>query len=145
MIPVYVAAPYVAAPDVRALHARLRAIDCDPTSKWAEEAVGPEQLRDDAADTWRQLWLRNMNDLETAYALVVLSGDGGGEMFVEVGHALALSIPILWTGPRRVLSCYARPRVRMMTVDDACSVLASVAKQTDLRTDARRLLFGVPA
>lgn len=121
---VYVAAPYPHAAEARAAHAELRSMDMKPTSSWAEEASGLEVLSDAHCADQRRIWDRNVEDLSDSHALLALSQpSGGGEFFVEVGLAIGRSIPVLWVGTRRVLSCYSG-RVRVFsTLMDALVVL----------------------
>lgn len=126
---VYVAAPYPHADSARAAHAELRAMGMRATSSWAEEASGLEVLSDAHCADQRKLWERNVEDLSDAHALLALSQPaGGGEFFVEVGLAIGRSIPVLWVGSRRVLSCYSG-RVRVFdTLADALVVLGRAAR-----------------
>ena len=126
---IYVAAPYGSAARVREVHKLLEAIDCSPVSHWAEMATDAEHLTDSAARVQRAMWEVNIQCLDTAEAVLVLSEEtGGGEMFAEIGRALHMGRPVLWTGPRRVLSCYAPGVVIERCLDDALDRLAGAAK-----------------
>jgi hypothetical protein len=143
MLPVYVAAPYHAATRVREVHALLAAAGCAPTSRWALEAEGPEDLRDEDGKVLAARFQRNIDDLDSAFALLVLpDGFAGGETFAEVGRAIANGIPVLWTGVRRILSCYAVGRVRLFaSLDDAIAILQRTAELTEYRAEARTILL----
>jgi hypothetical protein len=147
MLPVYVAAPFHAASRAREVHQLLMAQECVPTSSWATAAgdgpVGPEILLDSEVKLLSARFQRNIDDLDNAYALLVLSDErDGGEMFAEVGRAIANGIPVLWTGPRRILSCFAVGRVRMFaSLDDALAVLKRAAELTEYRVEARAILL----
>jgi len=127
---VYVGAPYGAAGRVKDVHGLLRSIGCEPTSHWAEFATSEvEILKDSSARQHRAQWHINQDCLDSSEAMLVLSEPtGGAELFAEVGRALCIGRPVLWTGPRRILSCYAPGMVVLQSVSDALDRLAGAAK-----------------
>lgn len=94
---VYVIAAYGAAVRVRALHARLRAEGYEPSSTWAEEAMGPECLDD--ADAANAAWVRNHNDLERAAAVIVLADTPMREGWCEVARCEDSGRDVIVVGP----------------------------------------------
>lgn len=126
--PVYVAAHYSLAPMVRAIHEKLFAIGCAPTSQWARLATRTlEELEDCSPEERRILWEMNDTCIDQSEAmLVVACVNKGGETFVEVGRALGRTIPILWTGERRILSSY-RQGVFRVSLDEALRALEHAA------------------
>jgi hypothetical protein len=133
---VYVGAPFASAGRVRETHRLLESIGCHPTSHWAELATDAEHLSDDKRRSQGAQWQVNAECLAQSEAMLVLSEDvAGGELYAEVGRALSRGIPVLWTGPRRILSCYAPGVVIERSLDSALNRLARVAK---VPTSARR-------
>jgi hypothetical protein len=125
---VYVGAPYASAAHVREVHGLLERIGCHPMSHWAELATTAEHLSDTSARAHGAQWKINADCIDQAEAMLVLSEEtGGGELFAEVGRALARGIPVLWTGPRRILTCYAQGVV-IESLDEALDKLAGAAK-----------------
>lgn len=131
LLPVYVAAPYPRAAEVRAMHNALNEIGCVGVSHWAtcaretfDEALANPRIAQSALE---------LNDrcLEQAVVIVALAFDGeGGEMFAEVGRALAipeLAPPVLWIGQRLVLSCF-RTGVYVVSQLEAFAALEHVAR-----------------
>ena len=85
MLRVYLAAPFLDAPLVRDLDAKLEALGIDVTSTWALAASGPEALGAMPIDEVRRVALANDRDLLGAHLVVALARDGAGaEMFAEV-------------------------------------------------------------
>lgn len=105
-LPVYVAAPYERAPEVRAFHTELSRIQCIPVSVWANTASAKE----DFSNIDIVLSRIELNDecLYRAAVVVVLSyPNEGGEMFCEISQALHMhKCPILWIGTRAILSTF---------------------------------------
>jgi hypothetical protein len=152
MLRVYVAAPYALAPFVRDVHSQLTDLGCKPVSTWAELATGAEKLSDAAARVSRVCWEINTQSIDSADVLLALSTlDGGAEMFADIGRALYRGTPVLWTGARRILSCYApevilcrtQPGVRGIMyegLDEALDELAKAAKAENPKA-AREMLL----
>jgi hypothetical protein len=126
---VYVAAPYLDARAVRALHAALRASGIQPTSHWAEAAEGPERLDALPVADVRAIARKNDDDLLSAHALIALLREGAGaEMFAEVRLALDNGIPVVWVGARRPLSAYREGVLRVGRVEEAFALVQSFAE-----------------
>jgi hypothetical protein len=126
---VYVAAPYGQAGRVRELHKVLESIGCKPVSYWAEVATDAEKLSDSTHRVHRAAWQINADAMSECDTLLALSEENaGGEFFAEIGRALHMGKPVLWTGTRRVLSCYAPGVVIESCVDTALQRLAMAAR-----------------
>ena len=126
---VYVGAPYASAWRVRKVHDLLKQIACDPVSHWAELATEQEHLHDSRWHMHRAQWEINVRGIDSCEAMLVLSDEiGGGELFAEVGRALLIGRPVLWTGPRRILSCYAPGVLVCPSLEDAMAQLARAAR-----------------
>jgi hypothetical protein len=137
---VYVAAPYALAPMVRAIHERLYAAGCAPTSQWARLAKHTlEQLERCSPDELRSAWELNDACIDGSDAMLFVAClNKGGESFVELGRALQLGIPVLWTGERRILSSY-RNGVYRVTLDEAMRALEHAAAAANRRASKTRL------
>ncbi|HEV3189631.1 MAG TPA: hypothetical protein VGY54_03995 [Polyangiaceae bacterium] len=145
--PVYVAAPYSLAPTVRAIHEELARVGCHPTSQWARLADGTLEQLDRCSPAELESAIE-LNDLciDKSMAMVVVSPEEpkGGETFAEVGRALALRLPVLWTGSRRILSSY-RKGVFRVDLSEALRALAYAAAGSSDLTGyrvAKTRLFG---
>lgn len=122
---IYVIAAYGHAAEVRQLHARLRELGHTPTSRWAEEATGPEDLGSMALEQLADAWERNHADMLRADAVIVLADTAMREGFMEAERAVEAGMSIVWVG-RPTLSVAAFPgRARMFaSVDEAVEGLA---------------------
>ena len=109
---VYVAAPYARAPLVRDLHEMLRRAGVMTMSAWANLAKGPEDLSRHA-ELDLAIQVNRISVEHSSLVVALLFAGEGGEMFVEVGHAMWEGIPILWCGERTILSCH-HPLSRIM-------------------------------
>jgi hypothetical protein len=119
MLRVYLAAPYLDAPAVRDLDAKLDGLGFDVTSTWAHAASGPEVLGSRPLDDVRRIAHANDRDLLSANLVVALAREGAGaEMFAEVRLALAHRIPVLWVGTKRPLSAYREGVLRVADLDE---------------------------
>jgi hypothetical protein len=126
---VYLAAPFLDAPQVRDLDTTLSGLGIEVTSTWAHGASGAEQLDAMPPDEVRRIALANDRDLSSAHLVVALARDGAGaEMFAEVRLALAHRIPVLWVGTRRPLSAYREGVLRVPSVDQAMLFLSGFAE-----------------
>jgi hypothetical protein len=127
MLRVYLAAPFVDAPLVRALEAELGALAIGVTSAWARTANGPEALDAIPREDVRRIALANDRDLFAAHLVVALARDGAGaEMFAEVRLALAHRIPVLWVGTRRPLSAYREGVFPVASRGEAMTFLSGI-------------------
>lgn len=123
---VYVAAPYDDAAVVRNIHARLRALGIDPTSRWAEYATGAEDFETLSPAQLADIAGSNDYDVRRSHAMLVMARVGaGGEMFSEARLALVLGVPIVWHG-RLTLSAWRPGVVRVATLDGAFDGLLSI-------------------
>ena len=128
MLRAYLAAPFLDAPLVRDLDAKLVALGIDVTSTWADHANGPEALDRMPVEHVRGIALANDRDLLQAHIVVAFARDGAGaEMFAEVRLALAHRIPVLWVGSRRPLSAYRDGVLRSSSVEDGMILLSGFA------------------
>lgn len=123
---VYVAAPYDAAGFVREhVHERLRSIGLDPTSRWAEHALGPENFDHFSPADLRLIAEANDRDVERSdVVLVIARAAAGGEMFAEARYALMLGKHLVWVG-RRILSSWRHGVERVEDLDAAMVHLAN--------------------
>ena len=94
----YVIAAYSHAPQVRAIHERLRALGIEPTSSWAEEANGPEALDGLSDDECYRIWDRNRRDLDSASVALVLADTQMREGYSEAAHAMRTGCRVVWVG-----------------------------------------------
>jgi len=134
---VYVAAPYMDAPLVRALHQQLTSARFTPTSSWADEATGAEALDALSPAEVRRIAKANDEDLHRAHVLIVLAREGAGaEMFAEARLALEYETAVIWVGARRPLSAY---RAGVVRVDTAQQALAKVVEFEGLVDVIRRI------
>jgi hypothetical protein len=124
MLSIYVAAPYSDAPLVRGVHKELRRAGCKPTSQWAEDAKGAENLELPLGDL-RRLAMGNDDAIRESDRMLVLAREGaGGEMFSEVRYAITFAVPVYWVG-RTILSAF-RPGVARYA--DLADAIAAVTK-----------------
>ena len=94
----YVIAAYSHAPQVRAIHERLRALGIEPTSSWAEEANGPEALDGLSDDECYRIWDRNRRNLDSASVALVLADSPTREGHAEAAHAMRTGCRVVWVG-----------------------------------------------
>lgn len=94
----YVIAAYGSAPVVRALHERLRAIGIEPTSSWAEDAHGPEDLEALSDAECLRIWQRNRDDMDAASIAIVLADTPMREGHAEASYALRSGMDVVWIG-----------------------------------------------
>lgn len=134
MIRVYVAAPLSSAPRVRDVHNLLARIGCKGVSIWAEITTDPATLSDERARVQRILWELNVKMIDECHAVLVLAEEtpAPGEQtdYSDVGRALCLGKPVLWTGPGRILSSYAPDVQLVRCLDDALEAFAQASKAT---------------
>lgn len=128
---VYVAAPYADAERVRRVHKLLIAIGCAFTSRWAEQASGPEDFASLTPEELANTASCNDTDVLRAGVALVLARPGlGGEMFAEARLAYDSGRRVLWVG-RKTLSAW-RPGVeRFESFEDALSRLLELRVQED--------------
>jgi hypothetical protein len=125
---VYVAAPYPDAPQVRAIHEDLRAGGLAPTSVWAEEADGPEDLLAMPLEEIRRRAERNDRALAASDVVVVLPRVGAGrEMYGEARLAVALGVPVVWVGSPVCLTTFREGVTRVDSLGQATALLLSLA------------------
>lgn len=127
MLTVYVAGPYGSAELVRAIHERLCAIGCLPTSQWAESATGPEDFVAHTPEKLAAIAEANYADIDASDAIFVVDPDcRGQETLCELGHALSRKIPAVVVRPKP-LSRFRRGVVRAESVDEGIVALAVMA------------------
>ncbi len=126
---VYVASWYDNAGFVREhVHEALRAFGIRPTSRWAEQARGPENFAAFQVDALRAIAADNDADLDRSDAVLMIATDGrGGESFAEVCRALLSGKLVVWVG-RRTLSAFRRGVIRAEDLSDAFRILAEMAR-----------------
>lgn len=118
MTRVYVIAAYTAAPAVRLLHTRLRMAGHEPTSSWAEEATGPEDLTALSTAECRAIWSRNDKDMRDADVVIVLADTNTREGWMEAQRAVAL-------GGVQII-CIGRPTLTLRAWTDGVRIVADV-------------------
>lgn len=114
---VYVASWFENSPMVRVAHTWLRTLGVTPTSRWAEDARGPEDWRAMTQVQLLNVRADNYCDLASSDLLLVIAGDKSGETFAEAMFAIERKMPVLWVG-RRILSANAEC-VRLIEPDDS--------------------------
>lgn len=125
MISCYVAAPYADAERVRTVHDRMRGLGIIPSSRWAMNANGPEDLHLYDREQLREIARVNDSDVINSDCVLVLSREGAGaEMFCEARLALTLSITVYWVG-RRILSSYRESVILCDDIDDALAMMVN--------------------
>ncbi|MBP9863666.1 MAG: hypothetical protein KBD62_37315 [Kofleriaceae bacterium] len=130
MTRVYVIAAYTAAPEVRTLHTRLRMAGHEPTSSWAEEAAGPEDLASLTPGQCGAIWDRNDQDMIDANVVVVLADTPAREGFLEAQRAFDLRKRIVWVGrPTLTVRAYIGPASRLVVVADVDQALRALEVQ----------------
>jgi len=119
MIHVYVAGPYSQAANVRNIHRVLEHYGLVWTSRWAEEAAGPENLGAMPSELRERVRLENHRGIYEADVVLVLGEAPMCETLVEVGVAVARGVPIVWVegGARMPLSA---------TCPSLCTAVANV-------------------
>ena len=127
----YVIASYSWAPQVRAIHDRLRTMGVEPTSQWAEGAHGPEDLDSLTDDECQSIWLRNVADLAESDAVIALLDSPMREGWMELGRAMREHKTCLLVGRHalttRVLASVGHSGVtRFDSVDAALNAVAAV-------------------
>jgi hypothetical protein len=144
MLTVYVAGPYASAPIVRSIHEKLCAIDCLPTSQWAENAAGPENFADFTPSRLNEIAVGNYLDLESSDAIFVFDPQClGQETLCELGHALCRRIPAVVVRPKP-LSRWRHGVVRAETLGEALDCLAIMARLHAQGIRHLALATGVP-
>lgn len=130
MLKVYVIGAYESSPAVRLLHTRLRMAGHEPTSSWAEEATGPEDLASLTPGECGAIWDRNDQDMIDANVVVVLADTPAREGFFEAQRAFDLRKRIVWVG-RPVLSvrAYIGPASRLVVVENVDQALRALEVQ----------------
>ncbi|MGZ5968079.1 MAG: hypothetical protein ACXWP4_10465, partial [Polyangiales bacterium] len=98
----------------------LRALGIRPTSSWAEQATGPENLEEMPIELVRAIASRNDHALSVSDVIVVLPREGAGrEMYGEARLAVALGIPMIWVGEPRCLTSYREGVLRVPDLESA--------------------------
>ena len=130
MLKVYVIGAYESSPAVRLLHTRLRMAGHEPTSSWAEEATGPEDLTALSTAECRAIWDRNDQDMIDANVVVVLADTPCREGFFEAQRAFDLRKRIVWVGrPTLTVRAYIGPASRLVVVADVDAALRALEVQ----------------
>lgn len=126
----YVIAAYTSAPQVRALHDRLRTIGIEPTSSWAEEAHGPEALEALSTQACRAIWTRNDRDMREADVVIVLADTPCREGFMEAARAYYDGRQdMVWVGrPTLTSRAWVDGCVTVVDVDAAVALLSERAQ-----------------
>ena len=120
----YFISDYANAPLVRHVHWIVPLMGVEPTSRWAEEASGPERLAELGQEKVRELAAQNDRDLASSHVGVVIAREGlGGELFCEAARALERDIPLIWVGPRTVLTTFREGVLRVPNIAAAGLVL----------------------
>lgn len=127
---IYVASPYATAKEVRELHARLKELGHEPTSRWAEVAAQHDDKEDFSLftpDDLQRIARDNDCDLYEAESVVVWSRPvGGRETYAEAARAQVAGKIVYWVGTKS-LSAF-RPRTTYLpTIDDFLYFLRSLA------------------
>jgi hypothetical protein len=127
----YVAAPYGDSTFVREhVHERLRSFGVEPTSRWAEDARGPEDFSRLLPAELRAAAEGNDRDIERSDALLAIARHGaGGEMFSEIRFGLTLGLPVVWVG-RRTLSAWRAGVMLVEDLDEAIEVLLRIRRRS---------------
>ena len=130
---VFIASRFESRLDVRELNDQLRARGMTPTATWCNaEPEGPatqgvpvtDWFESLDAKTIASIIYKNDQDILSAHVMLMLAHDvGGRESYAEVARALHAGIPIVWTGPTRVLSAYRRGVKRLATGEDPVAYL----------------------
>lgn len=125
---VYIAAPFEDAARVRSLHRLLRAaFGITGVSQWAEKAE--ERAAVGTPSQFRAIRRENITDLESADLVLALIRHGAGrEMFAEIGHALAKTIPLIWCGPPIGLSAFEQGVTIVDDIDQAIAIVRERAQ-----------------
>ncbi len=144
----YFMSAYTDAPLVRQLHRLVPILGVQPTSRWAEDASGPERLDRLSRPEARALGARNDRDLREAHVGVALVRHGvGAELFSEVRAALLSEIPVLWVGPPPRAHCLPG-RVNSGGVPSvpelglALGVFADLSEAHTSDAEIRRMIWG---
>lgn len=121
----YVAGPYSTAYFIRSLvHERLRQINVEPTSSWAELATGPEDFARFSPAAIRNAAAKNDADLRGSHVLLVVDLAGTGrETYAELRLALEWNKACVFLG-RPALSAFRSGVVRVANLDGAIDILA---------------------
>ena len=131
---VYVIAAYDHAPQVRAIHDRLRMVAIEPTSSWAEEAHGAEALGTKTYEERYEIATRNARDLAAAGAVIALLDTPMREGWLELARAVDEGKKILLVG-RHCLSTSlwvdwkSQRAMHFDTVDAALEGLAGMVRR----------------
>lgn len=129
MLRLYVIAAHTWAPRVRVIHDRLRTMGVEPTSQWAEQMTGPENLDAHSDDECQRIWLNNAADMGEASVILALCDSPMREGWLELGRAFQTHRTILLVGRHalttRVLSSVERSGItRFESVDGALTAVA---------------------
>ena len=96
---IYVIAAYAAAERVREIHASLRALGHTPTSAWADEADGPEQLDTMSDSECYAVWSANYGALGRSDGVIVLADTPMREGWCEVAMVADAGQRVVVVGP----------------------------------------------
>ena len=103
---IYVIAAYECAERVRDLHERLRALGHEPTSRWAEQAHGPEELGGYAE--CEAIIAANLRDMRRADAVIILADTPMREGWCEVERCGLNAVVVGRYNLTTRARCYAR-------------------------------------
>lgn len=126
---VYICAPFEDGPGLsaRTIPSMIYA-GIIPLASWVDDALSGKSDKHLTAASAQAALAVNDFELASSDAVLVIAREGtGGEMFCEVGRALALSIPVFWVG-RRVLSAWRQGVTICDSVDDAIDTIKAVIK-----------------
>lgn len=118
---IYVIAAYESAERVRDIHDRLRALGHTPTSRWAEQAHGPEELGDYAE--CEAIIHANLRDMRSADVVIILADTPMREGWCEVERCGPNAVVV----GRYNLTTRARCYARVDSDDEAIAWVQEVA------------------
>lgn len=135
----YAAGPFSSAPFIRAsVHERLRAIGVEPTSRWAEEADGPEDFSRFSPERLQSIAASNDADLRGSDVLLLVDLAGTGrETYGELARAQIWGKPVVWLA-RPSLSMY---RNHVLRADDLGDAIRLLVEMRDLHAEGHRGLM----
>jgi hypothetical protein len=127
---VYVATSYSRASFVRAVvHEDLRVIGARPTSTWAENAVGPEDLATMTVAAIRTAYWSNYDAFHGSDMLLMLADEAQPrEGFTELGWAFASSTPVVFVGRPTLSAAYHAADGRCIVVDTYANGLDEIRR-----------------
>ena len=103
----------------REVNSALEALGMKPTARWCYQTEESDAEVSSRAE-WLRFAERNDADLSEAHVVLLLSSESGcGESFAEARLALTKRIPVIWTGPRRILTTWREGVLYLLTVADA--------------------------